>query len=232
MTPRGVIGAVVLLALASGVQAGEFTPPDGCTAEFSVQMRGCVVSHQYTCAAAPGDRWRVEFDAEGLFYTSRIDAEAQWLEATTQRSGIATRVQLPARDAASVSVLLQTGYDDYDFIEHGSDGQDLRIVGHDRLTGEAVEIAGEPLLRTAFSYRILSVSGRELALVEGREFVSARHRRFFGGERVTRGPQGEQQRDNSPVEFLYPGDPGFLSTIPRHECGVMISGLAYREGRA
>ena len=218
-------GGLFLLVLGSAANAGEFAAPEGCETQFTVQLRGCVVSHHYTCTATPGDRWRAEFDEDGPFYVSRIDAEAQWLEATTLRTGIATRVELPARDAASVSRLLETGYDDYDFVEQGSDGQGLQIVGHDRLTGEAVTIDGEPLLRTEFAYRILSASGSELARVEGREFVSEQHRRFFGGERVVHGQQGDQLRNSTPVEFHYPGERGFLSTTPLHDCGAMMSGL-------
>ena len=60
---------------------GLFTPPEGCTGLLTVQSRGCRVSNHYNCAAdAPGDQWRADFDQEGIFFVSRIDCEAQWVE--------------------------------------------------------------------------------------------------------------------------------------------------------
>ena len=46
-----------------------------------MQSQGCYVANYYRCEAdAPGDQWRVDFDQQGLFYMSKIDAETQWIE--------------------------------------------------------------------------------------------------------------------------------------------------------
>ena len=38
-------------------------------------------------------------------------------------------------------------------------------------------------------------------------------------------PRDTFERDGSPVEFIFPGEPGFLSANPKHGCGVVMSSL-------
>ena len=71
----------LLIALPLPALAGTFTPPKGCTANLTVQSRGCIVSQFYTCEGdKTGDQWRADYDADGPFFLSKIDSVAQWLE--------------------------------------------------------------------------------------------------------------------------------------------------------
>lgn len=234
LSRRGLVAAGLGMAmLGAATQAGaeDFTPPQGCTAFLAVQTRACTVSHHYTCADSPGDLWRMDFDEQGAFYLGLIDAEAQWIESRSLPSGTITRTLFPARDAASVSTLLSTGYDDWDFDEIRG-GERTRVTGFDRLTGGTEVIDGETLLGTEFETRYYTEGGTLISTITGREYVSATHRRFFSGIRTWRSGDQEDTTDSSPAEFLYPGDPGFASTQPRHNCGPMLSALPLAEDHA
>jgi hypothetical protein len=234
LTRRGLAvagGAVSATLAASVAMAADFVPPSGCTAYLAVQTRSCMVSHHYTCSDTPGDLWRMDFDEAGAFYMGVIDSEAQWVESRGLPDGPTSRTLFPARDAASVTTLLETGFDDWDF-EEVRGGSRIRVEGFDRLTGEAVVIDGEELLRTEYETQYYAEDGTLIDAMHGREYVSARHRRFFSGVRTWSADGNDQTTDNSPVEFLYPGEPGFASTEPRHNCGPMLSGLTRPEGHA
>ena len=190
-----------------------FYPPEGCTAQLTVQSRSCGLSNIYTCAAdAPGENWRVEFDVDGPIFISKIDYETQWLESYDLFPTNREVLVQPADDPASLTELLATGTDAYDFVQTGETGP-VRVVGFDRLTGEEVVIDGEPLLVTEFDARHETTDGVILE-VTGREYVSVRHRRFIAGMYTGDGVNGTFEYDKSPVDFIYPGEPGFFSRTP------------------
>jgi len=206
-----------------------FTPPPGCTPKLTIQTRSCQVEHIYTCAAdAPGDQWRAVLNPELPFFVSRIDAEAQWMESFELPSGITTQLRPPAEDPASLSELLDTGIDSFDFVQI-TGGRVVRVVGFDRLTGDDVVIDGEPLLGTQFSVRYEDLQGVYLK-VEGTEYVSVQHRRFIGGlgtRTIPRDVGGDvvKERNYTPVEFIYPGEEGFLAMKPKYDCETTIASL-------
>ena len=73
---RFLLVAALLIPLAETAVAGStFQPPAGCSVFLTVQSRGCRVSNNYTCAAdAAGDKWRADFDQEGLFFLRRTES--------------------------------------------------------------------------------------------------------------------------------------------------------------
>ena len=106
-----LIVTLSLLLLTTPALAGTFSAPDGCKAYLTVQSRGCMVSHFYTCEKdAKGEQWRADFDDMGPFFLSRIDSEAQWLESYESDgsgSGLTTKETMDAnpKDAASQFLL-------------------------------------------------------------------------------------------------------------------------------
>ena len=194
-----------------------FTPPAGCTPELTVQMRSCRVANIYTCAAdRPGDNWKMVLEADGPVFLSKIDSETQWLESYDIYPPTRYQLRLPADDPASLTELLDTGIDTFDFVQ-SIGGQPVRVVGYDRLTGDDVVIDDEPLLGTEFEARYEDANGPYLT-VTGREFVSVKHRRFIAGLSTRTDGTDTVERDHSPVEFVYPGEPGFFTTKPRYDC--------------
>ncbi|MGZ9809512.1 hypothetical protein ACXN5S_03520 [Pseudoroseicyclus sp. H15] len=213
-----------LTGLAGGAAAQDFVPPTGCTPTLTVQQRACIVVNVWQCEDdAPGEQWIAMFGPAGPFQVKKVDEEFQWLE--TYYADHTEFMELPAADPGSLTELFETGRDVYDFTTTSDSGTPPeRVVGVDRLTGEEVEIDGEPLLRTTYAYDVVTSDGEISYSGEGTQFVSERHRLFFLGQSWPR-DEPEDVLDASPVEFLYPDDPGFFSTEPKFDCGVVESAM-------
>lgn len=220
-------GFCLVLALGGGpAVAAEWKPPQGCRLEMTVQQRSCTVAQHFRCQGdAPGDQWVAYFTREGLVSQSRIDAETRWMESTDLISGITDRLDPEARDHASLSTLLKTGSDDFDFWTQSDSGERLRHIGRDDLTG-TVEIDGERLDTTRFTLRTFAETGELLIERSGSQFVSRELGRFFGGIETSADWTGETQETNdSPVRFIRPGEPGFGSVTPDYDCDMQMAGM-------
>ena len=193
---------------------------------MTVQSRSCLVSHYWSCEGERGHRWRLDVDAQGPVFISRIDAEAQWIESGDPKEERRSVTILPAEDPGSVTELLETGVDSYDFVQRRPDGRVERIVGYDRITGDPVIIDGEELYPTEFQASFRDLNGRVIWEVRGQEYVSARFKRFFGGISQSEDDGVVTRRDRSPVEFIEPGERGFLSNLPLYDCDL-VSGLPW-----
>lgn len=214
----------LVLPLPAAAQ-GLFAPPAGCTLTMTVQQRSCTVAQYYTCADDPaGDQRVAYFSRDGLVYDSRIDAETRWVESTDYGSGITDLLEPAAKDHASLSTLLRTGRDDFDFWTISNSGERLHHVGHDVLTGTTV-IDGMALDTTRFELETFSEAGDLLIRREGTQFVSRETGRFYGGIENATDWQGAAQRsDDTPVRFIRPGQPGFASTSPQYDCEQQMVG--------
>ena len=234
MTPwRKTLALTALLAAPAAVPpaaAQTFTPPEGCTAFVTVQARGCKVSNHYRCSGdAPGEQWRVDFDGEGAYFVSKIDAETQWVLSVDLISGIEQRLSPAPADPASFSGLLSTGTDTYDFGQTGSDGRQSRVRGFDTLTGRKVVIDGITLEETAFELRETAEDGSLLNAGRGHEYIHRDWRLFLSGPSEWDGGEGFRPVDRSPVTFAGPGEPGFLSARPDYDCDVQSASLRVLE---
>ncbi|MGV8985572.1 MAG: hypothetical protein ACOH2H_04710 [Cypionkella sp.] len=219
--------AVPLMFLAAPAFAGTFTPPTGCTANLTVQSRGCTVSHFYTCEAdKKGDQWRADYDANGAFFLSRIDAEAQWLESYEFNPNTKEVMDPEPKDPASFTELLANGLDTFDFALTKSDGQHSTIKGFDKQTGTTAVIDGVTLKQTEYEYTQTDDKGVVLRHSRGHEYISEPLRTFFSGHSEWQAEDGSwATSDNAPVKFISPGKPGFASTLPLFECDGQMSSL-------
>jgi hypothetical protein len=216
---KHLISAMIGLLPAAG-HAQTFPVPEGCEGVITVQQKGCILVNVWQCAADPeGDKWIALFSEAGLFSVQHVDAEFQWLEAF-RVTGSEALVQ-PADDPASMTELLENGLDTYEFVID-KDGGAERTVGFDTLTGVERVIDGEPLLQTEFEGQTLAEDGRVIDNSGGRQWISAKHRLFFFGESWD-AANPDATVDLSPVEFIYPDEPGFFSENPKFECGVIES---------
>jgi hypothetical protein len=211
------------LFLATPVVAQQsFSAPEGCTATLTVQHKGCVMTNVWQCDIdAPGDQWIALLTQAGVFSVQKVDAEFQWLE--NYKATGTERLQTPAEDPASLTELFATQIDTWDFVIETETGPE-RNVGFDMLTGETTVIDGETLLNTQFQGRTLDGEGNEIEAGSGRQFVSEKHRMFFFGL-AWDDATPDDVIDMSPVEFVYPGEPGFFSDSPKFECNVIESGF-------
>ncbi|ROU03007.1 hypothetical protein [Histidinibacterium lentulum] len=219
------LGALAALPAAPQAAAQAFGLPEGCEGVLTVQHRSCLVTNVWTCAGdAEGLQWVALFDEEGPIQVKQVDAEFQWLTTWYFSPSQVRTMETPSPDPASLSELFGTGFDTYDFTVVPDDGSvPLRYEGFDRITGETV-IDGEPLATTSFGFSVTDPEGRVLYSLEGRQFVSERHRMFFLGESWDPANMARAE-DASPVAFIYPEEEGFMAAEPRYECQAILSSL-------
>jgi len=212
-----------LTAPATPALAGTWSAPEGCAVFMTVQAKACRVSHHYRCAGdAPGDQWRVDLDQEGAFFRSRIDHETQWVESFDP---VRQTLDPAPADPANFSELLATGLDTWDFSLSKADGTGSRVVGQDRLTGQTVVIDGIALQQTRVDFAEYDRAGNVLRRARGTEYAHPDWRLFFAGPGETDLGDGQWLAiDGSPVDFIFPGEPGFLAVQPIYDCDVLTAG--------
>jgi len=219
-------GAAILICLAGPVAAQDrISLPAGCEGYLTVQMKSCVVSHHFTCAGEPeGHQWRVDVIEDGVVYSGLIDSETQWLQSYYPFSGDSEELLPDPADPASFTELVETGADTYDFRTLSLIGGEQRYVGQDSLTGERVVIDGVALLRTEYRIRQIDEAGDVVWRATGSEYISEEWRMFLSGTAEAWTPEdGAYSVDDTPVEFVFPGEPGFLTTQPKYGCGAIMS---------
>ncbi|MFQ6551031.1 hypothetical protein AAD018_001630 [Aestuariibius insulae] len=214
---------VLIGALVASSEAAAFSAPAGCEGKLTIQFRNCLMTNIWTCEADPdGEQWMALFNETGPSRLRKVDAEFQWLE-THYFSPIRTeRMVVPAEDPEDMTELFANGYDTYDFTIRDADGNGLRYVGYDKLTGEETVVDGEVLRNTEYAFDVMTENGIILEQMEGRQFVSEAHRIFLFGESWQRDAP-DLVRNSSPVDFIYPGEPGFFPNRPIYDCGAMLS---------
>ena len=201
-----------------------FSLPEGCTAYLTVQSQDCSVDHHFTCEGDPeGHKQRISLTEDGVVYVGSTNFESEWVGSFHPRSGHSERLGPNPVDAASFTELTETGLDTFDFETLSDEIGTTRYVGQDRLTGKTVTIDGIQLEETEYNIRALTPEGEEMWRAGGNEYISRRWRSFFAGTGTVTTPTDSYDKDDSPVEFIFPGEPGFLSANPKHGCGVQLS---------
>jgi hypothetical protein len=222
---RSAVLAAVLFT--TPTHAGTFTPPESCEVFMTVQSRGCRVSNHFKCGTdAAGDQWRADFDQEGIFFQSRINAEAEWVESLEFNPPTRQTLDPGAPDAASFSNLLASGTDTFEFGLSKDTGERTRVRGQDKLTGRSFTIDGIALQETEFDFTETDLDGNVLRKSTGNEYVNPDWRLFFSGPSEWDGGDGVPlPLDGSPVQFIFPGEPGFAATQPIFECDAVVAGF-------
>lgn len=223
--PVALHGLLAGISVMAAVPAGAvgFQAPEGCEAFLTVQARACRVSNHYRCSAQPGDQWRADFDQEGVFFVSRINDEAEWVESFEFNPNVRQTMDAGAEDPASFSALVATGRDDFSFGLSRDDGQSSHVTGHDILTGRTVTIDGMVLNQTEFAFTETAPDGTVLRQSRGKEYISKELRLFFAGPSEFWDGESWLPMDGSPVQFIKPGEPGFGATQPIFDCGSLMS---------
>ncbi len=213
------------LLWASDVYAQDtFSLPTGCDAFLTVQGADCSVDHHFICQGDPeGHKQRVSLDEEGMTYLGTTDHQTQWIKSFHPLSAHSERLEDSPVDPANLDELIQTGRDSYDFRTFSDEVGITRYVGADTLTGREITIDDVTLSETEFNITAYTEDGTEIWQSSGNEFISSNWRMFLSGTGTTTTGSGSFETDGRPVEFIYPGEPGFLSANPKHGCGVVMS---------
>ena len=223
MIARPLITTLVLTA-GPALAADTFALPQGCEAFVTIQSRSCSVEHHFTCAGDPeGVKRRVSLNEDGLTYVGSTDRNAQWLASFYPFTGHSEELEASPADPASLTDLLANGVDTYDFRTQSAEIGTTRYVGQDRLTGQVVTIDDVALQQTEYNITAFGPDGNELWSSQGNEFVNADWRTFIGGTGTVTVPDGPFDKDDRPVQFIYPGEAGFLSANPKFDCGAVLS---------
>jgi hypothetical protein len=221
---------VAPVAAAADNNPATFSLPVGCSAYMTVQNANCEVDHHFTCTSDPaGHQQRASLDEQGMNFLSVVDQEAQWISSFDPVIGYSEWLLPEKEDAVSFSGLVATGVDTFDFHTDTDMFGTTRFVGTDRLTGQEITIDGVTLLQTSYEIMAVAADGTVDWSARGNEFISTEWNIFFGGTGVRSFSDGEESYDERPVEFIFPGEPGFLSTRPKHGCGVAISSAPLSE---
>ncbi len=212
------------LATGAARATGTFALPQGCAAFVTIQSRSCSVEHHFTCASdADGIKRRVSLAEEGMTYRGSTDSDAQWMTSYYPYPDHTETLEDAPADPASLSELLEKSVDTYDFRTLSDEVGTTRYVGEDRLTGDVVTIDNVTLQQTAYQITAYGPDGSELWSSKGNEFVSADWRLFIGGTGTVTTPDDSYEKNDSPVEFIFPGEPGYLSAHPKFDCGAVLS---------
>ena len=201
-----------------------FDLPEGCDAYLTIQTEACSVDHIFTCEGdTDGHQRRISINESGVTYAGEIDRETQWVESFHISSGHVERLEDSPRDPASFSELVENGIDTYDFMTESDEVGTSRYVGQDSLTGKQVTIDGVVLDETQYNITAYDADGELKWSSEGTEYISQRFRMFLAGSSRITTPNGSFDNDDNPVEFIFPGEPGFLSANPKFGCGETLS---------
>lgn len=221
---QALTGAFIIGAALPAAAASLYPVPQGCTAFATAQLRNCQVVQHYRCEAdAPGHQWAVYLDSDGPYYASRIDAETRWVESLDLITGEREQIGSEA-DPASLTTLLASGRDDFDFTTLSDSGETRRYVGFDRLTGAKVTIDGVTLERTEFDLTAHDAAGEMLWHRAGRQFIQRDWRLFYADTEDFENAFGDRDSViSTPVTFARPGETGFLSADPQYDCEQMMT---------
>ncbi|WP_210528406.1 hypothetical protein [Rubellimicrobium arenae] len=201
-----------------------FQPPQGCTAYLTVQMASCTVSHHFRCEGDPeGWQRRVDMDESGITYFGAIDQQTQWMESYHVMTGHSEILAPSPADPADFDALTANKSDSFDFMTNSAEIGSTRYVGRDRLTGKTVTIDDVPLEQTEYEITAYDGQGNEVWRSAGNEYISRDWRMFLSGKSSNVVGEDVTETDDSPVEFIFPGEPGFLSVSPKHGCNEVMS---------
>lgn len=216
--------ALICFAGPAAAQTSTFSLPTGCDAYLTVQSESCSVQHHFTCEGDPaGHQRRVSLDEQGITFLGEIDRETQWISSNHMMSNHSEQLESNPAEPASLSDLMESGVDDFDFRTTSAEIGETRYVGQDTLTGRVVTIDGVTLDETSYDITAYDPAGNEVWSAQGNEFISRDWRMFFSGTGTVTTSEGSYDRSDRPVEFIFPGETGFLSSQPKHGCGVAIS---------
>ncbi|MCO6384267.1 MAG: hypothetical protein JXQ91_07260 [Vannielia sp.] len=222
------------ITLAAAMAAGEAraqatNPPAGCTGFLTVQTRACTVSHYWRCEAAPeGTVWEVSHDLDGPVSQHVYDREFQWVDAFYFNTGTSERLFEAGPDPISMSELLEKGVDTYDFTtieQTGDEAVKLNTKGRDEATGKTEVIDGVTLHTFTVNSETRDENGDLVFAATGKQYVLKEERLFMLGQESYFDGEEQWQEDNTPREFIFPGEKGFTDFRPRYGCNALQAGL-------
>ncbi len=229
MNHRIAVTLATATLLAMPAQARVFTPPEGCEVFLTVQSKQCSVSNLYRCDTDTGGFAEAMFDGEGMSAVVTYRAGYQWQDSLYMWDNSRERLVEPAEDPIDLPTLTDEGIDTFRFTMHRTapgEDREITIVGADMLSGETTVIDGMTLDIVQTQLQILTEDGTVEYQSRGVQYLNRELGLFFLGPEEVLDDTGEATPyDNSPVDFIHPGEPGFAQTLPLYECDQQKAGF-------
>ena len=200
------IALVWFSTFATGSAHAQYVLPGVCNAYLTVQSKSCLFSYFYTFHAdAEGLKWPIDLDEHGEIYHAQTQAEARWLYALGMTSGISENSdETGSIDQASLTNLLQKDHDDFAFQMLSSSGEIIVLRGMDQLTDQTVIIDNLLLFQTKSTMMVTDAEGNFLWDTPATEYVSPKHRVFFGGSNVYHTDKAKKFFNSFHLNFYFP----------------------------
>lgn len=192
--------------------------PETCAPRLTVQAVDCTVTHYATCETdGGGGVMQVRFNGAGVRETQILDADNHPLRIFSGAVDLAFDQTTPA-DRMSSSVLLSEGADGYAFTMSSARGPIRRMTffGNDELIAEPFSANGFSFQKLRGRYvRTLHLNGGTVTIaVEAEQYVAETFGFFVPIKETQTQMSRKVMSDQTPVDFLKPGDAGFLSARP------------------
>ena len=84
---------------------------------------------------------------------------------------------------------------------------------------------GVTLDQTDYNITAYDSGGGVIWQSEGVEFISRDWRMFLSGKSTITTPEDSFETDDTPVEFIFPGEEGFLASQPKYDCDALTAEL-------
>jgi hypothetical protein len=191
--------------------------PKGCTAFLTIQGQGCQVRHLWTCTSdTEGEFWFASMGVDGVTIISQLSYGSQNLFASFPLSGRTETIAI-ARDPVDFDAYIANGQDsyDYDFVDDA--GAVMTATGEFTTIDGTVEIDGRSLQQFERRF-VTALPGQETQVTITTGYVDSGLHTFYTG-RSWYEDNPKNVIDRTPVDFIFPGEPGFLSTLPSYGCG-------------
>lgn len=214
-----IIASLMVLPISGTAQVASqsFEIPKHCEGFLTTQYRGCSVTHYYRCDGLDGQIIGLSVNDENSLFLHRHDEEFRTLEQRHADIGVILELEQPEEDPISLSDLTQEGMDTFDFVEVVNGETRLHYKGFDKLTDITVEIDGRSLQMTEFKYVMRGPDDEVLDQQSGQQFVDPDfpllHPGIYVDELDSAGTS-----NHTPVDFIFPGEVGFASRVPKYDC--------------
>lgn len=211
---------VALLALLAACPAAAevLVLPATCSPILSVQHRECVVTIYWECDGEDGYS-SADVTQDGIGWITVRGAGGQWLRMTYLPTNF-TYLPGDTPDPSDHRIVLSEGADTYVYTMTSGDGLYSETYTGTNTLGDAVTIDGEDLRAVRYDYIVTDPAGTPVRALTGTA--------YFWGERPISIPgpwQGDHAMSSAaePVEILTEGEPGFMDTTPKYDCGEEMS---------
>ena len=195
--------------------------PQGCTGFLTIQLENCSVLNHWRCERDPSGRYSVtKIDSDQTEIQQQVLEGLSLLEMTVVQHD--QRITVDQIDLEEYHELLEKGADTYaSVLRYDDSGYHIALQGQNELTGKTVVIDGVDLLEVKSTSEFTHPSG-QITRKTVMQYIMPSGPLWVPDRIMETGP------DNviahlGPVDFVWPGQDGFMTRVPRFNCSPPLS---------